>query len=290
FGLSHGWLLVMGWACDSMIHVSLFMCCNTSIQVRKRTNCLIVDFYYRGERCREQTALEDNAANRRKVGKLADRIEAEIAAGTFEYGRFFPGSKNVEKFAAPSAPHAAGGQEAVAEAAASRQAGVAGTPLLRDFAETWFAEKEVEWRRSHKKNVRADLDGRILPRWGDWEVGRITKTDVLAYRAELAKDRARSKETTLSNRRINIIVNLLRQVINEASDRYDFRTPFLNPGEHSCLPVSFLPLRKSHVSPAAAPYKQAAPARWARLAAGCRGNPCCSAGHGFRGGKVRSVQ
>ena len=108
------------------------------------------------------------------------------------------------------------------------QAGVAGTPLLRDFAETWFAEKEVEWRRSHKKNVRADLDGRVIPRWGDWEVGRITKADILAYRAELSKVTARGKETVLSNRRINRIINLLRQVIGEASDRFDFRTPFQN--------------------------------------------------------------
>ena len=32
----------------------------------------------------------------------------------------------------------------------------------------------------------------------------------------------------LSNRRINRIINLLRQVINEAADRFDFRTPFQN--------------------------------------------------------------
>ncbi len=201
-----------------------------SIQVRKRTNCLIVDFYYRGERCREQTALGDNAANRKKVGKLADRIEAEIAAGTFEYGRLFPGSRNAEKFNPTSAPTVALNPvaQAVSDAMGQSVPGVPGTPLLRDFAETWFAEKEVEWRRSHKKNVRADLDGRVIPQWGDWEVGRITKADILAYRAELAKACARGKETILTNRRVNRIINLLRQIIGEASDRYDFRTPFQN--------------------------------------------------------------
>ncbi len=201
-----------------------------SIQVRKRTNCLIVDFYYRGERCREQTALEDNAANRKKVQKLLDRIEAEIAAGTFEYGRIFPGSKNAEKFNPTSAPTVALNPvaQAVSEAMNQSTPGVAGTPLLRDFVETWFTEKEVEWRRSHKKNVRADLDGRVIPRWGDREVGRITKADILAYRAELSKDQARGRKTMLSNRRINIITNLLRQIVNEAADRHDFRTPFQN--------------------------------------------------------------
>lgn len=204
-----------------------------SIQIRKRTGCLIIDFYFKGSRCREQTALQDTSANRKKVQKVLERIEAEIAAGTFEYRRYFPAGKNAEKFdeAIPPTPLnkvAVSVASAMAQSGVQNSAGVAGTPLVRDFVETWYAEKEVEWRRSHKTNVRADLDGRIIPRWGEWEVGRITKPDILAYRAELAKVQARGKTTMLSNRRINRIVNLLRQVINEAADRYDFRTPYQN--------------------------------------------------------------
>jgi integrase len=204
-----------------------------SIQTRKRDNTIIIDFYLKGIRCREQTALTDTDVNRRKVQKVLDRIEAEIASGTFDYRRFFPGSKNAEKFD-EAAPQLAVSQVtqtvagAIAQGLGQVNAGVAGTPLFRDFAETWYAEKEVEWRRSHKINIRADLDGRIIPRWGDWEVGRITKPDILGYRAELAKVQARGKTTMLSNRRINRIINQLRQVINEAADRYDFRTPFQN--------------------------------------------------------------
>jgi len=204
-----------------------------SIQTRKETGTLIIDFYFKGIRCREQTALEDTAVNRKKVQKVIERIESEIAAGNFEYSRLFPGSKNLEKFCALSLPSVT---NQVAQAAAGTLdhgtnqvvAGIADTPMLRDFAETWFSEIEVEWRRSHKINVRADLDGRIIPRWGNREVGRITKAEILAYRAELAKDQARGRKTLLSNRRINRIVNLLRQIINEAADRYDFRTPFQN--------------------------------------------------------------
>ena len=147
-----------------------------SIQTRKRDNTLIIDFYNKGVRCREQTALTDTSANRKKVQKVLDRIEAEIAAGTFEYRRFFPGSKNAEKFDGSAKP------DAVAQIAQSAggtlvpevngmTTGVAGTPLLREFVETWYNEKEVEWRRSHKKVIRSDLDGRIIPRWGEWEVG-----------------------------------------------------------------------------------------------------------------------
>ena len=205
-----------------------------SIQVRKETGCLIIDFYFNGIRCREQTALPDTIVNRKKVQKVLARIEADIAAGTFEYRRYFPGGKNASKFyegCAPDAPvkqitqsvSGAFGQETESHAA-----GVAGTPVMREFVEIWFNEKEVEWRRSHKKVIRSDLDGRIIPRWGEWEVGRITKADLLAYRADLAKVQARGKGSVLSNRRINKIMNLLRQIINEAADRFDFRTPFHN--------------------------------------------------------------
>lgn len=218
-----------------------------SIQVRKETGCLIIDFYFKGARCREQTALTDTAANRKKVQKILDRIEADIAAGTFEYRRYFPGSKNAEKFDEATTPDAAVTQITQSVAGALREevgavtTGVAGTPLLREFAETWYNEKEVEWRRSHKKVIRSDLDGRIIPRWGEWEVGRITKADILAYRADLAKVQARSKGSILSNRRINKLVNLLRQIINEAADRFDFRTPFQN--------IKQLKVRRTDVDP-----------------------------------------
>ena len=43
------------------------------------------------------------ASNRKKVQKLLDRIEADIAAGAFDYRRYFPASKNAARFdAAPA--------------------------------------------------------------------------------------------------------------------------------------------------------------------------------------------
>ena len=198
-----------------------------SIRARKDNGLLFIDFRYNGIRCREQTALTDSAANRKKIQKVIERIDSEINSGVFEYRRFFPGSKNAEKFDAENSaaislsPATLVGNQVI-------PSDIKPTPLLRDFVETWFTEKEVEWRRSHKINIRADLDARLIPRWGDWEVGWVTKADILTYRAELAKVQARGKETMLSNRRINKLVNLLRQVISEASDRFDFRTPFLN--------------------------------------------------------------
>jgi integrase len=209
-----------------------------SIQVRKETNRLIIDFYYRGIRCREQTALPDTPANRKKVEKLLTCIEQEIRLGTFDYARFFPGSRNARKFA--QGPMVQAGQ-AIREALSVAGTVSPETPRFRDFAETWFAEKAIEWRRSHQDSVRRILDRVLIPHFGDREVGRITKADILAFRAQLAKVPARGKQSVLSNARINKIMNPLRMILDEAADRFDFPIPFLN--------VKQLKVKKSDVQP-----------------------------------------
>lgn len=215
-----------------------------SIRALDKTGNLFFDFRYAGQRCREYTALPDTAANRKRLQKLLDKIEADIATGEFDYKRYFPGSKNVVKFSATPMVESV---RALAEAVATSDGvpparpGIGPTPLFRDFCETWWNEKEVEWRRSHKQQVRGNLDKRLIPQFGEKEVGQITKADILAFRASLAKVLARGKETTLSNARINKILNPLRQVLEEAADRFDFRTPFQN--------IKQLKMKKSDVEP-----------------------------------------
>lgn len=128
-----------------------------SIRARKDNGMLFIDFRYQDKRYREQTALGDTAANRKRLQKVLDRIEADIAAGTFDYRRFFPGSKNAAKFD-PAPGGMVGPVSAAAVALPSAAASVASTPLFKDFAETWYGEKEVEWRRSYKTTLRATLD------------------------------------------------------------------------------------------------------------------------------------
>ncbi|HRQ59557.1 MAG TPA: DUF3596 domain-containing protein [Azoarcus taiwanensis] len=196
-----------------------------SIRARKDNGMLFLDFRYQDVRCREQTALTDTAANRKRLQKVLDRIEADIAAGTFDYRRFFPGSKNAAKFD-PAHGGMVGSATAAVVALPPAAASVASTPRFKDFAETWFAEKEVEWRRSYRTTIRRELDRALIPKFGEKEVGQISKADVLAYRAELGKATAKGKQTKLSAARINKMLNPLRQILNEAADRFDFRTPF----------------------------------------------------------------
>ena len=197
-----------------------------SIRKHDQTGLLFFDFRYCGSRCREYTSLPDTAANRKKMEKVLSRCEEQIALGAFNYRDFFPNSKNAVKFDQPTpdvqaAPFAQAG-------VSMEQGDVKSTPLFKDFAETWFAEKSVEWRASHKKTVRDDIDKLLVPRFGDQEVGRITKADILSFRADLAKVQARGKSSMLSNPRINKILNPLRQILGEAADRFDFRMPFQN--------------------------------------------------------------
>lgn len=197
-----------------------------SIRARRDTGQLFLDFRYQGQRCREQTALADTPANRKRLQKVVDRLEKEVSQGTFDYGSFFPNSKNARRFDGmiqnPSVSSSLS-QRGDLESIKSKT-----TPLFKDFVETWFAEKCIEWRASHKKTVRRDLDGRLIPEFGEKMVGEITKADILAFRADLAKAQARNTKKPLSNPRINKIMNPLRQILWEAADRFDFRTPYLN--------------------------------------------------------------
>lgn len=196
-----------------------------SIRKHSQTGFLFFDFRYQGVRCREYTALPETAPNKKKLEKVLSAIEADIAAGTFDYRRFFPGSKNAAKFD-PAPGGMVGSATAAVVALPSAAASVASTPLFKDFAETWYAEKEVEWRRSYRTTIRRELDRALIPKFGEKEVGQISKADVLAYRAELGKATAKGKQSKLSAARINKMLNPLRQILNEAADRFDFRTPF----------------------------------------------------------------
>ena len=174
-----------------------------SVRVRPQTGKLFFDFRYRGERCREQTALDDTPGNRKKMRQILQRIEAEITLGTFDYARYFPESPRAKQFAS--------GRESSGP-----------VPLFKDFAETWFAEKRIEWRPTQIEGIRLTLDKYLIPRFGKDRVDIITKAEVLDFRLWLSKLEGKTGGQ-LSPSRINHIMTPLRMCLWEASDRYGFR-------------------------------------------------------------------
>ena len=142
-----------------------------SIRTRADNGQLFFDFRVGGARCREQTALPDTPANRKKLEKILDRIELEVKTGTFDYGRFFPGSRMAPRFATadqgsgtapsvPMPPTAGSGRQPGAQQNITR-------PTVAKFAEGWMAENAVLWRRSYQRTVGDIVRKHLAPRFGE---------------------------------------------------------------------------------------------------------------------------
>ena len=206
-----------------------------SIRISDTTDALFMDFRFQGRRCREYTALADAPANRKKLEKVLAKIESEIDAGTFVYASYFPSSKALKRLSRPAVPESV--ETPVAQAVTVAVSVAVGdpvleaapaTPLFQAFANQWVDEHSIEWRRSHIRSLLSTLNGRLIPQFGGKAVGQITKSDILAFRATLAKVKGRGDKEGLSPKRINEIMGLLRQILNEAADRFEFTSPMTN--------------------------------------------------------------
>jgi len=191
------------------------------VTARKETGKLVIDFTFRGVRCREQTSLADTAGNRKRLLSVVDRIKSEQIAGTFSYRAYFPESAMAARFDGTNSEAISNVPTAVSHQPVSAPTA---TPTFTVFAEQWFTEHKVEWRRSHIKVLRSTLDGHLLPHFKAKPVGEISKADILAFRTKLAGLPGRSGEK-LSNKRINGILAPLRQILNDAADRHGFISP-----------------------------------------------------------------
>jgi integrase len=199
-----------------------------SIRKHDTSGKLFFDFRFRGQRCREYTDVPDTPADRKRIQKVLDRLEADITAGTFDYRRYFPNSKMAARFDEAPKPQVLPSRavDSVQVLTSSIHVSSA-TPIFEEFSRTWVAENEVGWRRSHRRTIDDILRAHLLPAFGEKVVGHITKSEILAFRSTLAKVPGR-KADTLSAKRINAIMAPLRQILNEAADRFEFNTPYRN--------------------------------------------------------------
>ena len=206
-----------------------------NIRVRPDTGKLFLDFRHGGKRYREQTAMEDTKENRKKLERLAARIQRDMQLGTFEPGTYFPKAGVPVRQTTATASSALPGATAPVTATA-----IPPTPPFTDFAQEWQTENAVQWRRSYQRTVADIVSVHLDPHFGSQEVGSITREQILIFRSSLAKAPGRKKDT-LSPRRINAVMNILRGIVFEASDRYKFTCPFYN--------IKPLKVAKSDVQP-----------------------------------------
>lgn len=157
------------------------------VRLRKETGTLLLDFFYQGVRCREQTRLENTPGNWKRLEKLLAQIEDEIEKGTFSYSRYFPGSRLLQRFRNDLI---CGLNKAVLDQPDDNS----GTPQFKEFSQDWFEENEIGWKRSYRKTIRGTLDKHLIPAFGGKEVGSIARSEILKFRSSLAKVRNGKKE------------------------------------------------------------------------------------------------
>lgn len=179
--------------------------------INVRNSKLQLDFYYRKTRCREQTLLNDTPSNRKKLEQVLRKIDAEITLGTFEYAKYFPNSPRTEEFKILDQK--------------TRMASGKATPLFKDFIVDWYDEMKIGWRDSYDQTVVKILNGRLMKTFGEMEVSEITKADLLQFRARLGEENGRNGKK-MSAAHINRHMYLMRMILREAADRFDFNTPF----------------------------------------------------------------
>lgn len=197
------------------------------VRSRAGTGKLYFDFHYNSVRCREYTTLDDTPANRKKVEKVLEKIEADIEKGTLDYSRYFPTSKLVKRFKVEKMPPPA---PDLRVPGLGRQAPVE-LPTFFEFTELWKAEKQIEWRHSHRVTVQSILELHLYPVFGPMRIDEITREVVLAFRAKLATRQLRlpgkgNEETrNISMETVNKVVGKLRMILDEAAARFGIRNP-----------------------------------------------------------------
>ncbi|MGP5495499.1 Arm DNA-binding domain-containing protein [Psychrobacter celer] len=179
--------------------------------IRSRYNKLVVDFRYMNKRCRETTNLIDTPANRKKLAKVIEQMEAEITLGIFSYAKYFPKSDKADEMMALND---------------RKECINTNVPSFKQFSLLWFSEKEIEWRDTYKRKIKEIIDMYLVPSFGSRPIHIIKKTDVLAFRSSLAKVTYGKANKHLSAARINSIMVPLGMILKEASKRYQFENPY----------------------------------------------------------------
>ncbi len=190
--------------------------------MRKDTGKLFFDFHWAGKRRREQTSLDDTPQNRKKAEQVLRALSVDITRGVFDYAQYFPNSRAATEVLEQQAAQVLlrGGVGPAEEQPA--------TPLFRDFAESWFTENEVRWRRTTRDLMRMIVDKHLLPVFGDRQVNAVLRADVLAFRAEFAKRPGKKTDTPISPKTVNDTVGVLKSILDEAAARYSFTSPCQN--------------------------------------------------------------
>ena len=179
-------------------------------QLRIRPNGRIqFDFHLYGQRFREGTKMMSTPKNLNKAKTQLKKMNAEIDLGTFQYRDYFPSSKKINLF-----------EELQRGKHPDRF-----YPFFDTFANEWFDRQKSKWKNSYQNTVRLNLEGYLIPTFGNTLINELTLAHVEYYRQALMELTKPDGTRKLSNRRINNIFWPLIAAVSLASDEYKFDYP-----------------------------------------------------------------
>ena len=197
--------------------------------VRQSRGRLFLDYRIGGQRRRSYVKLADTPENQAHLRRVAKQVDAELSksgdvdALLLKLG-LIDSTDDDTAIEEPTAPLVAV-QPRRAVAAAVVASLHNETPAFSTFAELWFSEFKVGWRKTYVTTVRGILDKHLIPKFGITDVGDVSRAQILEFRAGLSKLKGRREGTKLSPARINTIMLIVRQILTEAADRYEFTMP-----------------------------------------------------------------
>jgi len=152
--------------------------------------CLYFDFRYNGRRYREGTGLRDIPVNRVKAEKYMRLIDAEIAAGEFDYAKRFPHGNRIHLF---------------------EKTDKKSSQTFREYADIWLIANAPDKTDGLSPSTHEDyaniLQNQVYPIIGHIPLSEIGKAEIKRLRAALVG---------MSSNRIKAIFKPIRGVINEA--------------------------------------------------------------------------
>lgn len=161
---------------------------------------LVLDFAWKGVRCREYLGLNDTKEGRARARQILKQVEGEIAAGTLDYAKWFPESKKASTIFAPPPPPAA----------------PEGPPAFGTFAREFLERRKVFGSNAHYLDQKSLVETHLVPFFGETRrLPEITIEDVERFVAHV-KARPGVKGEAMSAVRVNKARNLLRKILERA--------------------------------------------------------------------------
>jgi integrase len=155
--------------------------------VRKASESTIeIDFYYRGERCKERLKLKPTATNLKRAERHRLSILDSIDNDTFDYPTTFPDSKKASKYSIYK-----------------------GSVLtVETYLTDWLSQKKIEVRTSTHNGYTKIIVHQLIPQFGNVKLTQLTRQDVKRWCNSLS----------VSIKTINNVISPLRVALQDAAD------------------------------------------------------------------------